>query len=103
MTVVRRLHHHRTAEPAMMVPMDERSQRGGKVLVLPAAPDAIELRHLSQNAVRQGCPAGDARCEICRYYLDPTASISYCWHPKLRILVGDQWWCQWWEKIPEDG
>ena len=46
MTVVRRLHHHRTAEPAMMVPMDERSQRGGKVLVLPAAPDAIELRHL---------------------------------------------------------
>ena len=46
MTVVRRLHHHRAAQPAMMAPMDERSQRGGKVLVLPPAPDAIELRHL---------------------------------------------------------
>src|SRR4051812_11271839 len=46
MTVLRRLHHHRAAEPAMMAPMDERSQRGGKVLVLPPAPDAIELRHL---------------------------------------------------------
>jgi len=36
------------------------------------------------------------------YYLENTADISYCWHPKLRILVGGTWWCQWWEKIPED-
>jgi Bacterial regulatory helix-turn-helix protein, lysR family len=46
MTAVHRLHHHRAAEPAMMTPMDDRSQREGKVLVLPPAPDAIELRHL---------------------------------------------------------
>ena len=36
------------------------------------------------------------------YYLENTAEISYCWHPKVRILVGENWWCQWWEKIPED-
>jgi epsilon-lactone hydrolase len=47
MTVVHRLHHHRAAVPAMMAPMDDGlQQRGGKVLVLPPAPDAIELRHL---------------------------------------------------------
>ena len=26
--------------------------------------------------------------------------ISYCWHPKLRILVGAEWWCQWWDAVP---
>jgi hypothetical protein len=30
--------------------------------------------------------------------MNPDAKISYCWHPKLRILVGGPWWCQWWEK-----
>jgi monoterpene epsilon-lactone hydrolase len=45
MAAVRRLHHHRAAVPAMMRPMDIGSQ-AGKVLVLPPAPDAIELRHL---------------------------------------------------------
>ena len=33
--------------------------------------------------------------------LENTAEISYCWHQKLRILVGGEWWCQWWEEIPE--
>ena len=53
MTAVHRLHHHRGAIPAMMTLMDDGSQQrsttsgaGGKVLVLPPAPDAIELRHL---------------------------------------------------------
>jgi len=22
--------------------------------------------------------------------------------PQLRILVGAEWWCQWWEKIEEE-
>lgn len=63
---------------------------------------AIELRHLSENAVLKGRPSGDEKCENCRYYLENTAELSYCWHPKLRILVGAEWWCQWWEAIPED-
>src|SRR4051794_17628291 len=46
MTAVHGLHHHRVPEPAKMAPMDDRSPRGGKVLALPSAPDAIELRHL---------------------------------------------------------
>ena len=55
-----------------------------------------EIRHLNW-----GRPQGEEKCENCRYYLEPTAEVSYCWHPKLRILVGDSWWCQWWEKEPE--
>jgi epsilon-lactone hydrolase len=51
MAAVHRLHDHRAAVPAMMRRMDIGSQEStrsgaGKVLVLPPAPDAIELRHL---------------------------------------------------------
>lgn len=64
---------------------------------------SMELRILSDNAVLKGHPNGEEKCENCRYYLENTADISYCWHQKLRILVGAEWWCQWWDAIPEDG
>ena len=63
---------------------------------------SIELRHLSNDAGLRGAPSGDARCENCVYYLENTADISYCWHPKLRILVGADWSCAWWERIPTE-
>ncbi len=63
---------------------------------------SIELRHLADNAVLKGNPSGDEKCENCRFYLEPYKEISYCWHQKLRILVGAKWWCQWWDPIPED-
>jgi len=49
---------------------------------------SMELRILASNAVLKGVPSGEEKCENCLYYLEPTAHISYCWHPKLRILVG---------------
>ena len=56
---------------------------------------SIELRHLADNAVLKAHPYNDTeRCDTCRFYLEPTAEISYCWHQKLRILVGAQWWCR---------
>ncbi|MHB1487962.1 MAG: hypothetical protein ACYCZM_10480 [Acidimicrobiales bacterium] len=63
---------------------------------------SIELRHLAANAVLKGKPSGQEKCETCLYYLEPYNDLSYCWHPKLRILVGSDWWCQWWDAIPED-
>jgi hypothetical protein len=63
---------------------------------------SMQLRILSSNAVLKGVPSGAEKCENCLYYLEPTALISYCWHSKLRILVGAEWWCQWWEAIPEE-
>ncbi len=62
---------------------------------------SIELRHMMANNVLRGHPSGDERCDNCRYYLEPYNDISYCWHPKLRVLVGGNWWCQWWEAIPD--
>ena len=44
MAVVREMHHRTALIPAMMGGMDDKRQ--GRVLALPPAPDAIELRHL---------------------------------------------------------
>lgn len=63
---------------------------------------SMELSHLVANAVLKGKPSGDEKCENCRYYLESYKDISYCWHPKVRILVGSQWWCQWWEAMPDE-
>ncbi|HEY5334841.1 MAG TPA: hypothetical protein VIJ71_02330 [Mycobacteriales bacterium] len=60
-----------------------------------------ELMHLASDAVLRGKPKGDEKCQNCLYYLDTSEDISYCWHPKLRLLAGAEWWCQWWEEIPE--
>jgi hypothetical protein len=61
-----------------------------------------ELMHLAKDAVLRGKPSGDEKCENCLYYLDTSEAISYCWHPKIRLLAGAEWWCQWWEEIPEE-
>ena len=61
----------------------------------------VVLGHLIDNEVLRGNPQGDERCDNCLFYMDPSKDISYCWHPRVRILVGDRWWCQWWEPIPE--
>ena len=61
----------------------------------------LELSHLADRAVLRGEPNGEEECGNCLYYLNPDTSISYCWHQQLRILVGEKWWCQWWEKIAD--
>ena len=59
---------------------------------------AMQLKHLAEDSVLKGQPYGEEKCGNCLYYLNTDENISYCWHPKLRILVGTDWWCQWWEK-----
>jgi len=61
-----------------------------------------DLGHLATDAVLRGKPSGEEKCDNCLFYVDASERISYCWHPKLRILVGGDWWCQWWEEMPED-
>jgi len=62
---------------------------------------ALKLRPLMEDAVLKGAPYGEEQCSGCLYYLNPDDSLSDCWHPKLRILVGAPWWCQWWEPLAD--
>lgn len=48
----------------------------------------------------QGQPRDGHQCGDCAHYLDPTTSISYCWHPDVRIGVGATHWCRNWAPIP---
>jgi hypothetical protein len=57
----------------------------------------LQLSHLAEDAVLRGQPSGSDCCKNCLYYLEPEKPLSYCWHMKLRILVDDGWWCQWWQ------
>ena len=65
----------------------------------------LEWKDLMERAILRAHPLEEFgkvhRCDNCLYFLDPDAELSYCWHPTLRILVGGNWWCQWWEEIPE--
>ena len=40
---------------------------------------------------------GDQQCDNCRYLVGVHKAIGYCNYPKLELLVGVDWWCQWWE------
>ncbi len=62
---------------------------------------SLELRHMADANVLRGHAYQGEQCDNCLYYLNPDDDLSYCWHPKLRILVGAQWWCQWYEPIPD--
>ena len=63
----------------------------------------LQLKDLIVRSVLKGEPyLGQEKCGNCLYYLNTDDDISYCWHPTLRILVGFEWWCQWWEPIPGD-
>ena len=62
---------------------------------------SLQLSHFVDDNVLRGRPNGDERCDNCLYYLNPEDDLSYCWHQQIRILVGGNWWCQWWEAIEE--
>jgi hypothetical protein len=64
--------------------------------------NAMKLMHLVEDASLKGKPYGDEHCRSCLYYLDSDADFTYCWHPKVRILVDEDWWCQWWEEREEE-
>ena len=56
-----------------------------------------QFQALMRDAKLKGSPSGEQRCDNCRYYAGEYKKIAYCSHPKLEILVGADWWCQWWE------
>jgi hypothetical protein len=79
--MVRRVTEASSPEPA---PVDEEN--------------AARLQQLVDDTSLKAHPYGEERCRNCHYYLDTDGDFSYCWHPKVRILVNQDWWCQWWEE-----
>lgn len=61
----------------------------------------MELQIVADEAMLRAHAQSEDRCLTCRYYLEPEADLSYCWHPDLRLLVGGHWWCQWWYSAAE--
>ena len=45
----------------------------------------------------QAHPSDGDSCRSCLYYLEPASDFAFCWHEKLQILVGADWWCHYWE------
>jgi hypothetical protein len=56
-----------------------------------------DAQRVARLAALRGTPLDDDRCRACYYYLDPDADLAFCWHEKLQILVGSDWWCHFWE------
>jgi hypothetical protein len=56
--------------------------------------EALRLQHLADAAALRGDAADDRRCGRCSYYLAPGDTLAYCWHPRLRLLVGATWTCR---------
>jgi hypothetical protein len=57
-------------------------------------------RTVKVSALR-GAPFEDDRCGSCYYYLEPDAQLAFCWHEKLQMLVGENWWCHYWEQADQ--
>lgn len=53
-------------------------------------------------AALRGTPLEGDGCRNCYYFLEPGKSLAFCWHDKLQILVGSEWWCHYWEARDED-
>lgn len=58
-------------------------------------------QRVAKVSALRGAPSDGDRCGTCYYYLEPDADLSFCWHEKLHILVGAQWWCHYWEMTEE--
>lgn len=57
-------------------------------------------RTIKVSALRT-TPLDEDSCSTCYYYLALDQGPAFCWHAKLQILVGHDWWCHYWE-MPED-
>jgi hypothetical protein len=56
-----------------------------------------EAQRIVRVAALRGSPVDGDRCGDCYYYLEPGADLAFCWHEKLQILVGTDWWCHYFE------
>lgn len=56
-----------------------------------------QAQRASKVSALRSSPLDEDRCSTCYYYLELDQGPAYCWHEKLQILVGPDWWCHYWE------
>ena len=61
-----------------------------------------QAQHVLKVSALRGAPLDEDRCANCLYFLEPEDELSFCWHEKLQILVGSNWWCHFWEMRADD-
>ena len=62
--------------------------------------EGMLLMHRAEDAIMDEHPHDGEKCKDCKWYLG-FSGIAYCWHQKVRMLVGSEWWCQWFETAEE--
>ena len=67
----------------------------------PAAAEAARLSAVEREAVLRPAVYSGQDCSTCTFYLEEAAPLSFCWHPRVQVLVDRGWWCQWWEERDE--
>jgi len=69
----------------------------------PAVDEAkfAETQRIVKVSALRSTPLDDDKCGNCYYYLEPENGFAFCWHEKLQILVGEQWWCHYWEMVDQ--
>ena len=55
------------------------------------------VQRAAKVSALRGTPLDGDRCATCFYFLERDAEYSFCWHEKLQMLVGADWWCHFWE------
>jgi len=56
-----------------------------------------QAQRVVKVAALRGSPLDDDSCSSCLYFLEPGNEFAFCWHEKLQVLVGANWWCHFWE------
>ena len=63
--------------------------------------EGMMLMHRAEDALLDHHPHDEEACKDCKWYIG-FDGIAYCWHSKIRMLVGPDWWCQWFETEEEE-
>lgn len=62
--------------------------------------EGMMLMHRAEDALLDHQPHEGEKCKDCKWYVG-FDGVAYCWHQKIRMLVGPDWWCQWFETEEE--
>jgi cytochrome P450 len=55
-----------------------------------------DVQRVISEAALTGRPTMGQRCSGCHFYLESADPMAFCWHERVQLLVGEDWWCHFW-------